>query len=289
MQKELINSEIIRLIQIALHEDINSGDLTAESIFPIRGAWTSGLLMAKSDGIICGMEIAKLVFDTVSGNTCVWEPLLIDGDFVKNGTPIAKISGEARDILSGERTALNFMQRMSGVATLTHTYVSAISGTETRILDTRKTIPGWRALDKYAVRIGGGYNHRMGLYDMALIKDNHIAAAGGIYQAIALCRNYISENTPLEVEADTIQQVIEILECPGVQRIMFDNFTPIQTRAAVELVNGRCETETSGGIHLETIQAYAETGVDYISVGALTHSAAALDISLDLDPWLPKS
>jgi nicotinate-nucleotide pyrophosphorylase (carboxylating) len=129
----------------------------------------------------------------------------------------------------------------------------------------------------------------MGLYDMALIKDNHIAAAGGIYQAIALCRNYISENTPLEVEADTIQQVIEILECLGVQRIMFDNFTPIQTRAAVELVNGRCETETSGGIHLETIQAYAETGVDYISVGALTHSAAALDISLDLDPWLPKS
>ncbi len=289
MQKELINSEIIRLIQIALHEDINSGDLTAESIFPIRGAWTSGFLMAKSDGIICGMDIAKLVFDTVSGNTCVWEPLLSDGDFVKNGTPIAKISGEARDILSGERTALNFMQRMSGVATLTHTYVSAISGTETRILDTRKTIPGWRALDKYAVRIGGGYNHRMGLYDMALIKDNHIAAAGGIYQAIALCRNYISENTPLEVEADTIQQVIVILECPGVQRIMFDNFTPIQTRAAVELVNGRCETETSGGIHLETIKAYAETGVDYISVGALTHSAAALDISLDLDPWLPKS
>ena len=289
MQKELINSEIIRLIQIALHEDINSGDLTAESIFPIRGAWTSGLLMAKSDGINCGMDIAKLVFDTVSGNTCVWESLLSDGDFVKNGTPIAKISGEARDILSGERTALNFMQRMSGVATLTHTYVSAISGTETRILDTRKTIPGWRALDKYAVRIGGGYNHRMGLYDMALIKDNHIAAAGGIYQAIALCRNYISENTPLEVEADTIQQVIVILECPGVQRIMFDNFTPIQTRAAVELVNGRCETETSGGIHLETIKAYAETGVDYISVGALTHSAAALDISLDLDPWLPKS
>jgi nicotinate-nucleotide pyrophosphorylase (carboxylating) len=245
--------------------------------------------MAKSDGIICGMEIAKLVFDTVSGNTCVWEPLLSDGDFVKNGTPIAKISGEARDILSGERTALNFMQRMSGVATLTHRYVSAISGTEARILDTRKTIPGWRALDKYAVRIGGGYNHRMGLYDMALIKDNHIAAAGGIYQAIALCRNYISENTPLEVEADTIQQVIEILECPGVQRIMFDNFTPIQTRAAVELVNGRCETETSGGINLDTIKAYAETGVDYISVGALTHSAPALDISLDLDPWLPKS
>ena len=277
------NSEIIRLVQIALNEDIRTGDITAESIFPERGAWTHGIFLGKSEGIVCGMKVAHMVFQIVSGNSIVWEPLVNDGDYIEPGTALARIEGEARDMLSGERTALNFMQRMSGVATKTARYVAAIQDTDAKILDTRKTIPGWRELDKYAVRTGGGYNHRMGLYDMALIKDNHISAAGGIKQAISLCREYIGEDIPLEVEADTIEQVIEILNCKGVNRIMFDNFTVEQTKAAVEIVNGAVETETSGGVDIKTIRQYALTGVDYISVGALTHSANALDISLDLD------
>lgn len=277
------NSEIIRLIQIALNEDIRTGDITAESIFPERGAWTHGIFLAKSDGIVCGMNVAHTVFQIVSGNSITWEPLVQDGDVIQAGMALARVEGESRDMLSGERTALNFMQRMSGIATKTAHYVAAVHGTGTKILDTRKTIPGWRELDKYAVRIGGGHNHRMGLYDMALIKDNHIAAAGGIKQAISLCREYIAEDIPLEVEADTLSQVIEILECKGVNRIMFDNFTVQQTKAAVEIVNGAIETETSGGVTYSSIRQYAETGVDFISVGALTHSVAALDISLDLD------
>jgi nicotinate-nucleotide pyrophosphorylase (carboxylating) len=172
---------------------------------------------------------------------------------------------------------------MSGVATLTAKYVHAIEGTGARILDTRKTIPGWRELDKYAVRMGGGNNHRMGLYDMAMIKDNHIAAAGGIKDAIRICKEYIPDDIPIEVEADSLQDVIEILEYGNVQRILFDNFTVEQTKAGVELVNRAMETESSGNITLSTIRDYAMTGIDFISVGAITHSATAMDISLDID------
>lgn len=276
------NSEIIRLIQIALNEDIRTGDVTAESVFPEIGAWSQGVFIAKQYGILCGLSVARMVFQIISDNRITWTPQMQDGDIVEPGMILAKLDGEARDLLSGERTALNFMQRMSGVATKTAEYVHAIEGTGAKILDTRKTIPGWRELDKYAVRTGGGSNHRMGLYDMAMIKDNHIAAAGGIREAIRFCKEYIPKDIPIEVEADSLQDVIEILECGNVQRILFDNFTIEQTKAAVALVNGSVETESSGNITLHTIRDYALTGVDYISVGAITHSAPALDISLDI-------
>lgn len=184
------NSEIIRLIQIALNEDIRTGDVTTESIFPEIGAWSHGTFIAKQHGIICGLSVARMVFQIISDNRITWTNHAQDGDIIEPGMVLAQLDGEARDLLSGERTALNFMQRMSGVATLTAQYVDAIKGTGARILDTRKTIPGWRELDKYAVRTGGGSNHRMGLYDMAMIKDNHIAAAGGIPEAIRFCREY---------------------------------------------------------------------------------------------------
>lgn len=276
------NSEIIRLIQIALNEDIRTGDVTAESVFPEIGAWSQGKFIAKQYGIICGLSVVKMVFQIISDNRISWTPHVKDGDVIEPGMILATLDGEARDLHSGERTALNFMQRMSGIATLTAEYVHAITGTGARILDTRKTIPGWRELDKYAVRTGGGTNHRMGLYDMAMIKDNHIAAAGGIREAIRFCKEYIPDDIPIEVEADSIQDVIEILECGNVQRILFDNFTIEQTKAAVALVNKVVETESSGNITLKTIRDYAMTGVDFISVGAITHSAPALDISLDI-------
>lgn len=276
------NSEIIRLIQIALNEDIRTGDVTAESVFPEIGAWSQGVFIAKQYGILCGLSVARMVFQIISDNRITWTPQMQDGDIVEPGMILVKLDGEARDLLSGERTALNFMQRMSGVATKTAEYVHAIEGTGAKILDTRKTIPGWRELDKYAVRTGGGNNHRKGLYDMAMIKDNHIAAAGGIREAIRFCKEYIPKDIPIEVEADSLQDVIEILEYGNVQRILFDNFTIEQTKAAVALVNGSVETESSGNITLHTIRDYALTGVDYISVGAITHSAPALDISLDI-------
>ncbi|MFM7338898.1 MAG: carboxylating nicotinate-nucleotide diphosphorylase, partial [Bacteroidota bacterium] len=246
------NSEIIRLIQIALNEDIRTGDVTAESVFPEIGAWSQGTFIAKQYGIMCGLSIAQMVFQIISDNRITWIPKVQDGDVIEPGMVLATIDGEARDLLSGERTALNFMQRMSGIATLTAEYVHAIEGTGAKVLDTRKTIPGWRELDKYAVKTGGGTNHRMGLYDMAMIKDNHIAAAGGIREAIRFCKEYIPDNIPIEVEADTIQDVIEILECGNVQRILFDNFTIEQTKAAVSLVNKAVETESSGNITLQT-------------------------------------
>jgi nicotinate-nucleotide pyrophosphorylase (carboxylating) len=276
------NSEIIRLIQIALNEDIRTGDVTAESVFPEIGAWSQGTFIAKQYGIMCGLSIAQMVFQIISDNRITWTQRVKDGDVIEPGMVLATIDGEARDLLSGERTALNFMQRMSGIATLTAEYVHTIEGTGAKVLDTRKTIPGWRELDKYAVRTGGGTNHRMGLYDMAMIKDNHIAAAGGIREAIRFCKEYIPEDIPIEVEADTLQDVIEILECGNVNRILFDNFTIEQTKAAVSLVNKAVETESSGNITLQTIREYALTGVDFISVGAITHSAPALDISLDI-------
>ena len=277
------NSEIIRLIQLALNEDIRTGDVTTESIFPEIGAWSHGTFIAKQPGIVCGLSVARMVFQIISDNRISWKSHVEDGAEVHPGMMLAECDGEARDLLSGERTALNFMQRMSGVATATSIYAKAIEGTGATILDTRKTIPAWRELDKYAVRIGGGHNHRMGLYDMAMIKDNHIAAAGGIKEAITLCKQYIPDDIPIEVEADSLQDVMDILACGNVQRILFDNFTIEQTKAGVQLVNGSMETESSGNITLDTIRSYALTGVDFVSVGAITHSAIALDISLDID------
>ncbi len=208
-----------------------------------------------------------------------------EGDLVEPGTILAHIHGPAQGILTAERTALNFMQRMSGVASLTRRYVEAVEGTGATILDTRKTIPGWRMLDKYSVKVGGGANHRMGLYDMVMIKDNHIAAHGSITAAVTAVRTYFNEHgitdVGIEVETTNIEQISEALGCAGVTRIMFDNFTVQGLRDAVLFVDNRVETEASGGITLATVREVAETGVEFISVGAITHSATACDISLD--------
>lgn len=275
-------SSVLRLIQIALREDVGAGDITAESIFGDKDMARATFLV-KQDGIICGCDIAKMVFKSVDEEIEV-EFSVKDGDVVKKGETIARMRGRASSLLTAERTALNFMQRMSGVATMAHTYSEAVRGTNAKILDTRKTIPGWRVLDKYAVKTGGAYNHRFGLFDMAMIKDNHALAAGSITKAVAKCRAEIGKRPiKIEVETQDLATVEEALACEGVDRIMFDNFTPELMEEAVQLVNRKVETEASGGITLDNVRAYAETGVDFISIGALTHSVKALDISMDFE------
>ncbi|MCS6966071.1 MAG: carboxylating nicotinate-nucleotide diphosphorylase [Candidatus Kapabacteria bacterium] len=282
--EELLNdSSVVRLVQIALSEDIGQGDVTTESLFAGRTPPLGrGRVMAKESGVVCGLPVAALVFREVHPEALL-QPLASEGVWVEKGTVIAEVVGPASALLTAERTALNFLQRMSGVATLTRRFAQAVQGTGTAITDTRKTIPGWRRLDKYATAIGGAQNHRMGLYDMVLIKDNHIAAAGGIRRAVELCRRELGElDVLIEVEARSLVEVREVLQCEGVHRIMFDNFNPDDVRRAVELVAGKLETEASGNIGLENVRRYAETGVQFISVGAITHSAPALDISLEL-------
>lgn len=277
----LLDSSITRLIQIALNEDIGSGDITTETTIPDSTRARASFL-CKADGIFCGLPILELVFRTLSDDVVII-PQVEEGASVTKGTVIAKLEGPAHALLLGERTALNFIQRMSGVATLAHKFVEAIKGTNATILDTRKTIPGWRLLDKYASQVGGAHNHRIGLFDMIMIKDNHIAASGGITQAIQRCNEIFTEGkTKIEVETSNLAQVQEVLNCGGVHRIMFDNFSVEDMKAAVQLVDGKYETEASGGINLQTVRSYAETGVQYISTGAITHSATALDISLDI-------
>lgn len=281
----LSDSSILRLVQIALAEDIGTGDVSAESLIDAEAMATAHFLV-KGDGVLAGLQIADLVFAQVDRSiTCTWAAA--DGDRLQRGAVVARMHGTARGLLSAERTALNFLQRMSGVATLTRTFVDEIAGTGATILDTRKTIPGWRALDKYAVRAGGGMNHRMGLYDMVMIKDNHIAAHGSITGAVAEVRKHLAEwgrtDLAIEVETKDLAEVREALACEGVTRIMFDNFDIAVMSAAAELVNGAVETEASGGVSLATVRAIAETGVQFISVGALTHSAPALDISMDFE------
>ncbi|MFN5310448.1 MAG: carboxylating nicotinate-nucleotide diphosphorylase [Candidatus Kapaibacterium sp.] len=281
MVRDLNDASVLRLIQIALTEDIGTGDITAESIFDID-AIASASLLAKESGIICGLKIAELTFRnfTIDMN---WRTFCNDGDYVEKGTVIAQIEAPSRVLLSGERTALNFLQRMSGVATQANRYVRAIEGTGCRVLDTRKTIPGWRLLDKYAAKIGGATNHRYGLYDMVMIKDNHITAAGSIEKAIEIVIKETSNYPlPIEVETATLGDVARVLQVGGITRIMFDNFSVANVREAVKMVEGRFETEASGGINLQTIRDYAQTGVDFVSVGAITHSAPALDISMNI-------
>ncbi|HRE58725.1 MAG TPA: carboxylating nicotinate-nucleotide diphosphorylase [Candidatus Kapabacteria bacterium] len=281
MVRDLNDASVLRLIQIALTEDIGTGDITAESIFDID-AIASASLLAKESGIICGLKIAELTFRnfTIDMN---WRTFCNDGDYVEKGSVIAQIEAPSRVLLSGERTALNFLQRMSGVATQANRYVRAIEGTGCRVLDTRKTIPGWRLLDKYAAKIGGATNHRYGLYDMVMIKDNHITAAGSIEKAIEIVIKETSNYPlPIEVETATLGDVARVLQVGGITRIMFDNFSVANVREAVKMVEGRFETEASGGINLQTIRDYAETGVDFVSVGAITHSAPALDISMNI-------
>ncbi len=271
----------LALIDLALQEDLSLGDITSEATVPAERQAT-GTMLAKQDGVVSGMETARAVFTRVDP-TVVFEPLVTDGDRVEKGTVLARISGNARSILAAERTALNLIQRLSGVATMTARYVERVAGSGAVIVDTRKTAPGMRYLEKAAVRHGGGSNHRFNLGDAVLIKDNHLAAIGGahpIRDAVHAARKRAPHTSRVEVEVVDLAGVREALEA-GAGIIMLDNMSPAEMRQAVELVDGRALVEASGGITLDTIAAIASTGVDLISVGALTHSAPSLDISLD--------
>lgn len=265
-----------RLIELAFQEDIGSGDITTESLIPVHER-RNAFLVAKAPGIIAGSGIVEMVFRQLDPQLD-WRPLVDDGDRVERGDVIVEFSASYRALLSGERTALNFLQRLSGIATASNEYVRALEGYKTRILDTRKTLPGFRLLDKYAVRAGGGTNHRIGLYDMVMIKDNHIAVAGGISKAIKTTRDHLGYGIKIEVETTILEEVREAVES-GADIIMLDNMDNETMREAVNLIGGRALTEASGNMTLERLREVAETGVDYISVGALTHSVLALDIS----------
>lgn len=274
------NPLIDAVIDIAFKEDIGDGDHTTLSCIPhdLEGR---ARLLVKQDGILCGVELAKKIFAKFDP-TLKMTQYLHDGDAIKKGDVAFIVEGKTISILQTERLVLNFMQRLSGIATQTHEYVKLLEGTGTKILDTRKTTPGLRLLEKYAVKIGGGENHRIGLYDMILIKDNHIDYAGGVTAAITKTKEYLKakgKNLKIEVEARTLDEIKEILNF-DVDRILIDNFTPEETKTAVALINGKCKTESSGGITKESIRTYAEAGVDYISVGALTHHISSLDLSL---------
>ena len=266
-----------RIVHAALAEDIGAGDVTTEATVPADASGTAALLV-KEPGVVCGLRAVEVTFRALDPEIA-FEAFAEDGDAVEAPAVVARVSGSQRAILTGERVALNFLGRLSGIATLTRQYVDAVSGTAAAVLDTRKTTPGLRALEKHAVAAGGGRNHRFGLDDAVLIKDNHLRAAGSIGAAVELVRR--AADLSVEVECDTLEQVGEALEA-NVDAILLDNMTPAELRQAVVLVDGRVRLEASGGVTLETIRAVAETGVDEISVGALTHSARSLDVSLEL-------
>jgi nicotinate-nucleotide pyrophosphorylase (carboxylating) len=272
------NLETIKIIiRRALDEDIGDGDVTTLCTIPAEMRQT-GRFIAKQAGVVAGLEVARLTF-TLLDETIQFTPYINEGQAVEAGTIIATISGPARGILSGERVALNLLQRMSGIASLTRRFVAAVAGSPAIILDTRKTAPGLRLLDKWAVRLGGGQNHRMGLYDMVLIKDNHIAAVGSVTQAVACARAGDERRRPIEVEVKNLIELQETLSLQ-VDRILLDNMSLPEMHQAVEIANGQTPLEASGNVSLETVGQIAATGVDYISVGALTHSVKAMDISL---------
>lgn len=277
----LNEQELSDFIKSALYEDVRGGDYSSLASID-KNAQGKARLIVKDDGILCGMPLAKKIFEMVDADLRV-EEHLAEGAAIHYGDIALHVYGSAISILTAERLVLNCMQRMSGIATKTKEYVDAIAGTSAKVIDTRKTTPGIRFLEKYAVTIGGGANHRMGLYDMIMLKDNHIDFCGGITKAIHKVQAYLSQNNlslRIEVETRKLEDVQEILACGGIHRIMLDNYTPDKAREAVELINHQYETEASGGINLEMIRSYAETGVDFISVGALTHSIRSLDLSL---------
>lgn len=281
----LHDSKLMRLIEEALYEDIGLGDVTTEAIIP-NDLLGRGEILVKSRGVIAGLEIAGMVFRTIDP-TISLQSAVAEGTEVERGTRIATVNGPLASILKAERTALNFLQRMSGIASLTRQFVKRVAHTKAKITDTRKTAPALRLIDKLAVEIGGGVNHRFGLDDMVLIKDNHIAIIGGISAAIERCMLYLrASNIDLKVEVETknLADVREVLNHTGVHRIMLDNFPLEEMRKAVHLVNHAVEVEASGNVTLDNVRDIAETGVDYISIGALTHSPGALDISLELHP-----
>jgi len=269
-----------KLIDLAFAEDIGDGDHTTLCCIPEHAIGKSQLII-KENGVLAGVEIAKKVF-------CKFDPAMHvdvkinDGAEVRAGDVVMIVSGKMRSLLQTERLMLNIMQRMSGIATMTNRYVKCLEGTKTHVLDTRKTTPGMRMLEKAAVKIGGGVNHRIGLFDMILLKDNHVDFAGGITNAINRCHDYLKENNldlKIEIEVRSLDELQQVMDCGGIDRIMFDNFDIEKTKEAVKRVHGKYETESSGGITFETIRSYAECGVDFISVGALTHSVKGLDMS----------
>lgn len=272
--------QIESIIRNALAEDIHTGDITSLAL-QLGSRQISGFLKAKEEMVVCGLDLARQTLAAVD-DSLKFESILSDGDTASPGDIIARFSGDATLLLQGERVALNLMQRMSGIATLTSRFVQAVKGTKARIVDTRKTTPGLRVLEKYSVRVGGGINHRTGLYDGVLIKENHIAAAGGISEAIKRVRSYIPHTLKIEIETETLSEVQEAL-LAGADIIMLDNMSCEMMREAVAMIDGKALTEASGGVNLSTVRVIAETGVDIISVGALTHSAPAMDISMLLD------
>ena len=272
---------IDKLIDLAFAEDIGEGDHTTLCSIPSTAIGKVSLVI-KEEGILAGVDVAIKVFHKLDPQLKI-DVLIKDGSSVKPKDVVFTVEGKVQSILQAERLMLNIMQRMSGVATATNRYVALIEGTGAKVLDTRKTTPGMRMLEKQAVRLGGGVNHRIGLFDMILLKDNHIDFAGGIENAVRGAKRYLKEKNKslkIEVEVRDIDELNEVLRAGGVDRVMLDNFTPAATKEAVQIVNGRVELESSGGITSETIRSYAETGVDYISVGALTHSVKGLDMSL---------
>ena len=280
MEREF-KDKLVHFVQEALVEDVGAGDYTSLSTIKEEQLGEAQLLV-KEEGILAGIEVAKEIFSQIDPEL-EFDQLITDGSSVKYGDIAFKIKGKIHTILKGERLVLNIMQRMSGIATQTAKYVQAISGTKAKVLDTRKTTPLLRFLEKKAVEIGGGANHRFGLYDMILIKDNHVDYAGGISAAVNAAFAYKKEkqlDIAIEVEVRNFEELNEVLSLDAVDRVMFDNFSPEQVKEAVDLVAGRLVTEASGGITLATIADYAKQGVDYISVGALTHSVKSLDLSL---------
>ncbi|WP_435264273.1 carboxylating nicotinate-nucleotide diphosphorylase [Tenacibaculum sp. nBUS_03] len=281
ISKEQFNKELDLIIANAIREDVGNGDHTSLSCIPAEAKGKAKLLV-KDTGIIAGVEFAKKIFDYVDKGLEV-ETLIQDGDSVQYGDIVFYVTGYSQSILQAERLVLNAMQRMSAIATKTRFFVNLLEGTTTKILDTRKTTPGIRAIEKWAVKIGGGENHRFALYDMVMIKDNHIDFAGGITQAITKTKKYLAEkklDIKIIIEARSIKEIEEILKNEGVYRILIDNFNYEDTRKAVELIGDKCLTESSGGINEKTIREYAECGVDFISSGALTHSVYNMDLSL---------
>lgn len=269
------------LIELAIKEDIGDGDHTSLCCIPAEERGRMRLL-CKQEGIIAGIEVAQMVLNRLDPEM-EFEQLLEDGTRVKVGDVAFYVSGRLQSLLQAERILLNIMQRMSGVATQTAVYADRLKGLKTKVLDTRKTTPGMRVLDKMAVKIGGGENHRIGLFDMILLKDNHIDFAGGVEQALTKCREYLARtgrNLKIEIEVRTLENIDEVFAAGGADRIMLDNFSLEMTREAVKRIAGRCEIESSGGITLDTLRDYAECGVDFVSVGALTHQIKSLDMSL---------
>ncbi len=270
---------IDQLIDLAIEEDIANGDITTNSIIPAHSRAVAEMKM-KADGVISGLDIAKRVYEHFEKDI-IWTPFVQNGNFVKKGEVILRIEASYRCLLLGERLSLNILQRMSGIATETARYVKELAGTHTQLLDTRKTAPGLRILDKMAVKDGGGTNHRMGLYDMVMIKDNHIKVAGGITNAVKAVRAHIADGIKIEVEATNLNEVREALSVsPDI--IMLDNMSTADMAEAVKIINGQAKTEASGNMIIPRLKEVAATGVDYISVGALTHSVTALDISMNI-------